>query len=62
MIDSTRRKQGDFSKAMFIESLQKQVDEEIFKEVTCGLFNYFAIVLKERKNTLKKLFRNYFYI
>ena len=42
--------EDDIAKANFIESLQKQTDDEIFsKKVTLGLFNDYSVVPNEHK-------------
>ena len=51
----------DIAKAKLIESLQKQADEKIFpKKVTGGLFDYYGIVPKEKKEYQEDLFQSNF--
>ena len=60
--DAKGEDEEDIAKVKLIESLQKQADKEIIpKKVTGGLFDYYFIFSKEKKNQ-EDLFRSSFYI
>ena len=49
-MDVQEEDEEDIAKANFIESLQKQTDEEIFQKKTKGLIDDYGIVPNEHKN------------
>ena len=50
-----RRTKNNIDKANFIESLQKQANEEFSKNITEGLFNYYGFIQKREKK-IKKIY------